>query len=59
MGWLSVNVPRSSLIEDGLSLMVETSPSAFELAGVGKFMGDSMTISEKVHLGQLRCVFDF
>jgi hypothetical protein len=58
MGWLSVIVPRSP-IEDGFSLRAETSASVFELAGVGKISGDSMKISEGIHLGQIRYVFDF
>ena len=45
MGWLPVTVQRSS-IEDGLSLIVKTSPSVFELARVDKLLGDSMTIAE-------------
>ena len=51
MGWLSVTVPRSS-IENGLSLIVKISPSASELAGVCKMLGDSITISE--NSGRLR-----
>jgi hypothetical protein len=43
---LSVTVPRSS-IEDGLSLVIKKSPSVFEIAGVGKLVGGSMTISKK------------
>ena len=58
MGWLTVTVPRST-IENGLSLVVETSTSVFELVGVGQFLGDSMTILEEEHLGQLRCILGF
>ena len=36
-----------------------TVPSVLELAGVGKVVGDSMGISDKVRPRQLRCVFDF
>ena len=57
MGW-SVTLPRSS-IEDGLSLIVKTPPSAFELVWIGRVVRDTMAMSEKMHLGQLRCVFDF
>ena len=58
MGW-SVTVPRASIIEDGLSLIVKTSPPAFELVWIGRVVRDAMAMSEKIHLGQLRCVFDF